>query len=211
MATEPATASPSPETSSAARPLESQPRRSSGSMSMAKARRAKRLDSATTDKLLTVDLRARTAEHSEAAAVGQLFHPAAVSCRDVATWTSASIPRDSDAEKKHNGQITKPQTTHHYLVTVLLPLPGERLQSTASDQVAKTDCDRSDELLRHYAGPVASDALGLSGIDQPGGPPLGSTAPLRIVVAKPGLDGHDRGAKIVARALRDAGMEVIYT
>ena len=35
--------------------------------------------------------------------------------------------------------------------------------------------------------------------------------PLRIVVAKPGLDGHDRGAKIVARALRDAGMEVIYT
>lgn len=36
-------------------------------------------------------------------------------------------------------------------------------------------------------------------------------APLRVVVAKPGLDGHDRGAKIVARALRDAGVEVIYT
>ena len=35
--------------------------------------------------------------------------------------------------------------------------------------------------------------------------------PLRILVAKPGLDGHDRGAKIVARALRDAGMEVVYT
>ena len=35
--------------------------------------------------------------------------------------------------------------------------------------------------------------------------------PLRIVVAKPGLDGHDRGAKVVARALRDAGHEVIYT
>jgi len=35
--------------------------------------------------------------------------------------------------------------------------------------------------------------------------------PLRVVVAKPGLDGHDRGAKIVARALRDAGIEVIYT
>lgn len=34
---------------------------------------------------------------------------------------------------------------------------------------------------------------------------------LRIIVAKPGLDGHDRGAKIIARALRDAGMEVIYT
>jgi isobutyryl-CoA mutase small subunit len=35
--------------------------------------------------------------------------------------------------------------------------------------------------------------------------------PVRIVVAKPGLDGHDRGAKVIARALRDAGMEVIYT
>jgi methylmalonyl-CoA mutase C-terminal domain/subunit len=43
----------------------------------------------------------------------------------------------------------------------------------------------------------------------------GETAPsgrkIRVVVAKPGLDGHDRGAKIIARALRDAGMEVIYT
>jgi methylmalonyl-CoA mutase C-terminal domain/subunit len=35
--------------------------------------------------------------------------------------------------------------------------------------------------------------------------------PIRIVVAKPGLDGHDRGAKVVAKALKDAGMEVIYT
>jgi len=37
------------------------------------------------------------------------------------------------------------------------------------------------------------------------------TQKIRVVVAKPGLDGHDRGAKIIARALRDAGMEVIYT
>lgn len=37
------------------------------------------------------------------------------------------------------------------------------------------------------------------------------TRKIRVLVAKPGLDGHDRGAKIVARALRDAGMEVIYT
>src|SRR5258706_13410375 len=36
-------------------------------------------------------------------------------------------------------------------------------------------------------------------------------APIRVLVAKPGLDGHDRGAKVIARALRDAGMEVIYT
>ncbi len=36
-------------------------------------------------------------------------------------------------------------------------------------------------------------------------------AKLRVIIAKPGLDGHDRGAKVIARALRDAGMEVIYT
>jgi methylmalonyl-CoA mutase cobalamin-binding domain/chain len=51
-----------------------------------------------------------------------------------------------------------------------------------------------------------------------GGPHIKSARPMpatekkiRVVVAKPGLDGHDRGAKIIARALRDAGMEVIYT
>jgi methylmalonyl-CoA mutase C-terminal domain/subunit len=38
-----------------------------------------------------------------------------------------------------------------------------------------------------------------------------STGPVRVVVAKPGLDGHDRGAKVVARALREAGVEVVYT
>lgn len=37
------------------------------------------------------------------------------------------------------------------------------------------------------------------------------TSPIRVVIAKPGLDGHDRGAKVVARALRDAGFEVVYT
>ena len=40
---------------------------------------------------------------------------------------------------------------------------------------------------------------------------MATSAPIRVIVAKPGLDGHDRGAKVVARALRDAGMEVIYT
>ena len=40
---------------------------------------------------------------------------------------------------------------------------------------------------------------------------MSSSAPVRVVVAKPGLDGHDRGAKVVARALRDAGVEVVYT
>ena len=41
--------------------------------------------------------------------------------------------------------------------------------------------------------------------------PRHSARPVRVLVAKPGLDGHDRGAKVVAAALRDAGMEVIYT
>ena len=40
---------------------------------------------------------------------------------------------------------------------------------------------------------------------------MGQEKKIRVLVAKPGLDGHDRGAKVVARALRDAGMEVIYT
>jgi len=40
---------------------------------------------------------------------------------------------------------------------------------------------------------------------------MSARRPIRVIVAKPGLDGHDRGAKVVARALRDAGMEVIYT
>ena len=40
---------------------------------------------------------------------------------------------------------------------------------------------------------------------------MSPSAPARVVVAKPGLDGHDRGAKVVARALRDAGVEVVYT
>lgn len=40
---------------------------------------------------------------------------------------------------------------------------------------------------------------------------MSPSGPIRVVVAKPGLDGHDRGAKVVARALRDAGIEVVYT
>ena len=42
-------------------------------------------------------------------------------------------------------------------------------------------------------------------------PTRGPARPIRVLVAKPGLDGHDRGAKVVAAALRDAGMEVVYT
>lgn len=51
------------------------------------------------------------------------------------------------------------------------------------------------------------------GVGPTGGPIiiLMKDAPVRVLIAKPGLDGHDRGAKVVIRALRDAGMEVIYT
>lgn len=56
-----------------------------------------------------------------------------------------------------------------------------------------------------YGDRVSSDVAPGAGEPAPRRPPL------RVVVAKPGLDGHDRGAKVVARALRDAGMEVIYT
>jgi methylmalonyl-CoA mutase C-terminal domain/subunit len=54
-------------------------------------------------------------------------------------------------------------------------------------------------------GTAQSSAAGAAQQPQAGG------RKIRVVVAKPGLDGHDRGAKIIARALRDAGMEVIYT
>ena len=40
---------------------------------------------------------------------------------------------------------------------------------------------------------------------------LQDSLPIKVLVAKPGLDGHDRGAKVIARALRDSGMEVVYT
>jgi methylmalonyl-CoA mutase C-terminal domain/subunit len=57
--------------------------------------------------------------------------------------------------------------------------------------------------------------VGAAGTKTPEGPRVVAAIPagrkLRVVIAKPGLDGHDRGAKVIARALRDAGMEVIYT
>jgi len=69
---------------------------------------------------------------------------------------------------------------------------------------------------------AASQAPGVSGADagaqeaggsagEAGGGEAGGSSRIRVLVAKPGLDGHDRGAKVVARALRDAGMEVVYT
>ncbi len=59
--------------------------------------------------------------------------------------------------------------------------------------------------------PPAHAPDGPAAQDDGTGTQAGTGTPIRVVVAKPGLDGHDRGAKVVARALRDAGMEVIYT
>jgi methylmalonyl-CoA mutase C-terminal domain/subunit len=59
--------------------------------------------------------------------------------------------------------------------------------------------------------PPTLDRPGRGAVDAATGSVSAMVAPIRIVVAKPGLDGHDRGAKVIARALRDAGHEVIYT
>lgn len=61
------------------------------------------------------------------------------------------------------------------------------------------------------AKPLAPDALTPGPSPTHGGGEFEDRRRIRVLVAKPGLDGHDRGAKIIARLLRDAGMEVIYT
>jgi methylmalonyl-CoA mutase C-terminal domain/subunit len=68
--------------------------------------------------------------------------------------------------------------------------------------------------VRAQAGPTeeaAGQARPVAGAHEDPARAVEGQGKIRVVVAKPGLDGHDRGAKIVARALRDAGMEVIYT
>ena len=69
------------------------------------------------------------------------------------------------------------------------------------------------DAVRAYAtlGEICDALRGVFGTYTGDGTPLNMSAPIRVLVAKPGLDGHDRGAKVIARALRDAGMEVIYT
>ena len=84
-------------------------------------------------------------------------------------------------------------------------------------------CTAGTSAGRRGGSSVRCEATAALSFDGPPGPwvtlvppmtaadPPASTRKLRILVAKPGLDGHDRGAKVVARALRDAGFEVIYT
>jgi methylmalonyl-CoA mutase, C-terminal domain len=61
------------------------------------------------------------------------------------------------------------------------------------------------------ANPFPADGPGRPDLKGKGQDEKGSSGKIRVIVAKAGLDGHDRGAKVVARALRDAGVEVIYT
>ena len=72
-------------------------------------------------------------------------------------------------------------------------------RNTASETV-ETPCSTTVKSGPNEAQPATASIV-----------PTEAARKIRIVVAKPGLDGHDRGAKIIARALRDAGMEVIYT
>mgnify|MGYP003693560841 CR=1 FL=1 len=69
------------------------------------------------------------------------------------------------------------------------------------------------DAVRAYAtlGEICDALRGVFGTLPGNVPYLTMPRPIRVLVAKPGLDGHDRGAKVIARALRDAGMEVIYT
>src|SRR3989440_2457784 len=95
---------------------------------------------------------------------------------------------------------------------------GERPQSSSSprgrtrvlDRVRRvpssSDPQRSRSVPRRTGGTPADAGRRTSELDS-----LAVARKIRVVIAKPGLDGHDRGAKIIARALRDAGMEVIYT
>jgi methylmalonyl-CoA mutase, C-terminal domain len=80
----------------------------------------------------------------------------------------------------------------------------------ATDEPASEDAEPGRSAEPAPAEPTSAELT--SAEPAPAEPtPARSTGRIRVVVAKPGLDGHDRGAKIVARALRDAGMEVIYT
>ena len=63
----------------------------------------------------------------------------------------------------------------------------------------------SDHQVAESLHPVSLQVILLESV------PMKAERPIRVLIAKPGLDGHDRGAKVIARALRDAGMEVIYT
>ncbi|MBI2684209.1 MAG: cobalamin B12-binding domain-containing protein [Actinobacteria bacterium] len=85
---------------------------------------------------------------------------------------------------------------------------------TSALTVAAVAVERLLRIRASRSGGLCDDSTNTSGRSVRNDPARGARAlsrPIRVVVAKPGLDGHDRGAKIVARALRDAGMEVIYT
>src|SRR5581483_10948322 len=77
--------------------------------------------------------------------------------------------------------------------------------SPAASSAAKLD--KGSIAMTRNDPPTESHQLGSA----PMQPAPARETPIRVLIAKPGLDGHDRGAKVLARAMRDAGMEVIYT
>jgi methylmalonyl-CoA mutase C-terminal domain/subunit len=91
--------------------------------------------------------------------------------------------------------------------------PGEAPRSGAAESAnsagrpPRQDAHRSEAAEREPGRKLSSPGPGSPDSDTS----RGTRGRIRVVVAKPGLDGHDRGAKIIARALRDAGIEVIYT
>ena len=94
---------------------------------------------------------------------------------------------------------------------VLHPLARAHGRDQCPDGSANGGCLRCHDSPR-YSGPPRVLWLVGPGETRPSGPRVGAMKrPYRVVVAKPGLDGHDRGAKVIARALRDAGFEVVYT
>ena len=114
-----------------------------------------------------------------------------------ATAPAATAPRSSASLT----ELKRAAATEENLMPSILE--AARARATEGEMIARDagglrDLHRESPCSRAGAGPL----------------PHGRTATarkIRVVVAKPGLDGHDRGAKIIARALRDAGMEVIYT
>jgi methylmalonyl-CoA mutase C-terminal domain/subunit len=119
---------------------------------------------------------------------------------------TADTIRRIDAAGRGNTALLA-RALHHY--ADLLILAQAMGQSTDPAQIAPAgirqliDRAKSNQPINQGLPPTPSRRHNL--------PAMTNERPIRVLIAKPGLDGHDRGAKVVARALRDAGMEVIYT
>lgn len=91
--------------------------------------------------------------------------------------------------------------------------PGRKAGKSKSKGASRKVAPRAAKKTPAQKGPIFDPLAAIARAQAQGGATVeaGSTARIRVLVAKPGLDGHDRGAKVIARALRDAGFEVVYT